>query len=94
MSRYDSSLQSQNPISQAQNAVERAHHAVSQAMTHPSDQAVQQAEQALEHADRAFIQAGDSNNEPAVELVAEMLAEEHERITSLVQSDQWENRQE
>lgn len=91
MSRNDSSLQSQNPISQAQNAVERAHHAVSQAMTHPSEQALQQAEQALDHADRAFTQAELSRNEQAVELVSEMLAEEHERITSLVQSEQWDN---
>lgn len=93
MSRNDSSLQSQNPISQAQNAVERAHHAVSQAMTHPSEQAVQQAEHALEHADRAFTQVELSRNQPAVELVAEMLAEEHERITSLLQSEQYENRE-
>lgn len=83
MSKYDSSLQSQNPISQAQNAVKTAHNAVSQAMSHPSGQSVYQAEQSLQHAERAVQQAADSDNPHPVQLAEEMLAAEQSRLNSI-----------
>lgn len=91
MSKYDSSLQSQNPISQAQNAVETAHNAVSQAMSHPSDQSVYQAEQSLQHAERAVQQAADSDNPHPVQLAEEMLAAEQSRLNSVVGDNQLES---
>ncbi|MEC0239138.1 hypothetical protein P4H66_04540 [Paenibacillus dokdonensis] len=83
VSRYDSSLQSQNPISQAQNSVEKLHYAVSQAMSHPTGQMVEQAQSRLAHTERAVDQAGNSLNGQAVELAEEMLAEEKGRLASL-----------
>lgn len=83
VSRYDSSLQSQNPISQAQNSVEKLHYAVSQALSHPNEQMLKQAKSRLAHTEQAVQQAGDSLNVQAVELAEEMLAEEKGRLASL-----------
>lgn len=89
--RYDSSLQSRNPISQAQNSVEKLHYAVSQALSHPNEQMVEQAMHRLAHTEQAVSQAGDSLNRQAVELAEEMLAEEKGRLSSLT-SDQGDQR--
>lgn len=89
-SRYDSSLQSRNPISQAQNSVEKLHYAVSQAMSHPTEQMVEQAKSRLAHTERAVDQAGDSLNGQAVELAEEMLAEEKSRLASVASASEGE----
>ncbi|MWV43826.1 hypothetical protein GRF59_09280 [Paenibacillus sp. HJL G12] len=89
-SRYDSSLQSQNPISQAQNSVEKLHYAVSQALSHPNEQMVKQAQSRLAHTERAVDQAGDSLNGQAVELAEEMLTEEKSRLASLASDERGE----
>lgn len=86
--KYDSSLQSQNPISQAQNSVETVHRAVSQAQTHPNGQTIEQAERAIAKADRAIDQAGLSHNQASVELAEEMLAGEKGKLDQLKQSGQ------
>lgn len=89
-SRYDSSLQSQNPISQAQNSVEKLHYAVSQAMSHPNERMIEQAQNRLAHTEQAVRQAGNSLNGRAVELAEEMLAEEKSRLASLTSRQQGE----
>lgn len=87
-SSYDSSLQSQNPISQAQNSVEKVHRAVSQAQTHPTEQTISQAENAIAKAERAVDQAGKIDNPAPVEMAEEMLAEEKQALQELKQSGQ------
>ncbi|CAM2961750.1 hypothetical protein PASE110613_09790 [Paenibacillus sediminis] len=94
MSRYDSSLQSQNPFSQAQHSVEKLHRAVSSAMSHPTDQTVNQAYSRLEHTEVSVRQAEDSRNHQPVELAEEMLAEEKERLAEASASLEKKNQSE
>jgi hypothetical protein len=79
----DSSLQSQNPVSQAQQSVEKLHHAVNQAQTHPTGQMIEQAENALEKAERSVAQADDHTHNNGVQLVEEYLAQEKSELESL-----------
>ncbi|MED4604322.1 hypothetical protein P9314_27210 [Paenibacillus validus] len=84
MSRYDSSLQSQNPISQAQNSVEKAHHAVTQAQSHPTAQMIEQAETAVDKAQRSIAQAvGHEHAEQPMQLAQESLAEDQAALQSV-----------
>lgn len=79
----DSSLQSQNPVSQAQQSVEKLRHAVNQAQTHPTEQMIEQAENALEKAERSVQQAQGHTHNNGLELAQETLAEEREDLKSL-----------
>lgn len=79
----DSSLQSQNPVSQAQQSVEKLHHAVNQAQTHPTEQMIEQAENALEKAERSVAQADNHTHDNGVQLVEQSLAEEQSELESL-----------
>ncbi|WP_337994997.1 hypothetical protein [Paenibacillus thermotolerans] len=80
----DSSLQSQNPISQAQESVVTAHHAVKQAQTHPAERMIAQAENSIEHAERSIAQAGDAELEP-VQRAQQDLEEDKNSLNSLKQ---------
>jgi hypothetical protein len=79
----DSSLQSQNPVSQAQESVERLHHAVSQAQTHPNEQMISQAESALRKAERSVAQADNHTHDNGLQLAEEMLEQERSDLESL-----------
>ncbi|WP_426450148.1 hypothetical protein ACP26L_34805 [Paenibacillus sp. S-38] len=85
MSRYDydSSLQSQNPVSQAQNSEAKAHNAVTQAQSHPSAQLIEQAHAAVDKAHRSLGQVPDGVNPQALELTSSLLAEDEEALNSL-----------
>ncbi|SEG29128.1 hypothetical protein [Paenibacillus sp. UNC499MF] len=80
MTERDSSLQSQNPISQAQNSLEKVHNAVSQALSHPTAKLEEQADQAIRHAKRAVEDASLSHNQPAFEEVETGLRQEIEDL--------------
>ncbi|WP_068776701.1 hypothetical protein [Paenibacillus sp. FJAT-26967] len=77
---YDSSLQSQNPISQAQNSLEKVHNAVSQALTHPTEQLEAQAHAAIGHAERAAETASLSLNQQAYDEIEAGLQQEKEDL--------------
>jgi hypothetical protein len=79
----DSSLQSQNPVSQAQQSVEKLHHAVNQAQSHPNEQMIGQAENALQKAERSVAQADNHTHDNGLELAAEMLEQERSDLESL-----------
>lgn len=83
MSKYDSSLQSQNPISSAQNAVDNAHNAVSHALSHPTAQTEAEALNAIEKANNALVQINDQSDRPEVQQANEALDEEVNRLNSL-----------
>lgn len=81
--RYDSSLHSDNTISQAHNSLGKLHEAVSQALSHPSEQVIDQAYSRLEHTETAIQQAAENSSEQAVDLVASMLDDEKDRLSAL-----------
>ncbi|MFD2673463.1 hypothetical protein [Marinicrinis sediminis] len=86
MNIKDSSLQSQNPLSQAQRSMERVHHAVCQAQSHPNEQTIAQAYQSMEHAEQACNQAAHySNNTIAVSEVQNQLSEEKQKLAQCQQ---------
>ncbi|OPA81093.1 hypothetical protein BVG16_01780 [Paenibacillus selenitireducens] len=86
MSRKDSSMNEQTPLTQAQNSIDKLRHAVSQALSHPTDQSVEQAHTALERAqnavDTAVLNETGANQQP-VEFAQELLGEEMSRLNKL-----------
>ncbi|MBP1964004.1 hypothetical protein [Paenibacillus aceris] len=83
MTKQDSSLQSQNPISSAQNSVDNVHQAVNHAMSHPTPQTLQEARNAIGKAENSLEQATDQSDAPAVQQAIESLAEDEARLQSL-----------
>jgi hypothetical protein len=83
MSKHDSSLQSQTPVSQAQNSANKARRAVEQALSHPSEQTMEQAANSIERAERAIEQASESEDQNGLELAEEMLAENIRELNEL-----------
>lgn len=83
MTKQDSSLQSQNPISSAQNSVDNVHQAVNHAMSHPTAQTLQEARNAIGKAENALDQATDQSDAPAVQQAVESLNEDEARLQSL-----------
>ncbi|MFC0211745.1 hypothetical protein ACFFK0_04630 [Paenibacillus chartarius] len=81
--RNDSSLQSQNPVSQAQQSISKLHHAVNQAQSHPTGQMIEQAENALERAERSVAQADGHTHNNGLELAQSMLEEERSELEGL-----------
>lgn len=81
--RYDSSLHSDNTISQAHNSLGKLHEAVSQALSHPSEQVIDQAYSRLEHTETAVQQAAETSSDQAVNLVESMLEDEKDRLSAL-----------
>ncbi|WNR44424.1 hypothetical protein [Paenibacillus roseipurpureus] len=83
MSKHDSSLQSQNPISSAQNSVENVHRAVNHALSHPTAQTTEEAHNAIEKAENSVAQACIQSHSPAVQQAADSLDQEIERLNTL-----------
>ncbi|WP_040932507.1 hypothetical protein [Paenibacillus larvae] len=69
MAKNDSSLQSQNPISQA--------------MTHPTNQTVNQAYKSIAHAENAVSQAELSHSQEVVEQIRNELELEKEDLSQM-----------
>ncbi|KRF03122.1 hypothetical protein ASG89_23560 [Paenibacillus sp. Soil766] len=83
MTKVDSSLQSQNPISSAQNSVDNVHQAVNHALSHPTAQTTEEAQNAIAKAKNSVDQAFDQSDSPAVQQAIESLEEDKARLTSL-----------
>ncbi|OCT16210.1 hypothetical protein A8709_01855 [Paenibacillus pectinilyticus] len=83
MTKTDSSLQSQNPISSAQNSVDNVHQAVKHALSHPTAQTTEDAQNAISKAGNAVSQASAQSDSPAVQQAMESLDEDKERLANL-----------
>jgi hypothetical protein len=83
MTKVDSSLQSQNPISSAQNSVDNVHQAVNHALSHPTAQTTEEAQNAISKAENAVTQASLQSDSPAVQQAMDSLDEDKARLASL-----------
>jgi hypothetical protein len=83
MTKTDSSLQSQNPISSAQNSVDNVHQAVNHALSHPTAQTTEEAHNAIAKAENSVAQACLQSDSPAVQQAMESLDEDKARLSTL-----------
>jgi hypothetical protein len=84
MKPYDSSLHTNNPVSQAENSLNKLHQSVSQALSHPTEQTLEQMDNRLEHTEQSVEQAVEfAEEEQGGDFLKEALVEEKQRLRSL-----------